>query len=162
VAKKKSEKAEGPQRRVIARNKRARHAYHLEVTVEAGLVLKGSEVKSLREGHMTIDQAYARIANGEAWLVDADIPSYLNASWNDHLPKRPRKLLLHRSEIRKLEARLRQAGRTLVPLEVYFNERGIAKILIAVGIGRRTHDKRQNLARKDAEREMQRVSRNRR
>lgn len=157
MGKKDRKKEAGPQ--VVARNRRARFDFHLELTVEAGLALQGTEVKSLRTGHVSLEQAFGRIVDGEAWLIDADIPEYLPGSWSNHDRRRRRKLLLHRREIDKLEGALEAGGKTLVPLEIYFNEKGIAKLKLAVGTGKKSHDKRQDLATKDARREIAKVMR---
>jgi SsrA-binding protein len=156
---KKPKKDEKPANLVVVRNRRARFDYHLELTVEAGIALQGTEVKSLRARLASLDQAWARVFDREVFLVDANIPEYLPGSWTNHLPKRKRKLLLHRSEIRKIEDLLKPGGRTLVPLEIYFTPKGIAKVLLAVATGKKHHDKREALAKKDAEREISRALR---
>ncbi|MAG57818.1 MAG: SsrA-binding protein [Planctomycetes bacterium] len=141
---------------VVARNRRARHDYEVEETVEAGIVLAGTEVKGLRAGRAAIDQAYARIVNGEVWLIDANIPEYAAASFMNHRPQARRKLLLHRRQIQKIETRLQGSGRTLIPLQIHFTERGIAKVVIAIARGRRRQDKRSEAAKREAGREIQR------
>jgi len=146
-----------PRHRVVARNRRARFEYDLEATVEAGIALLGTEVKALREGQASLEQAYCRIDAGEVWLVDANIPPYQPAGWANHEPTRRRKLLLHASQIRKLAASLKVRGRTLIPLRLYFNERGMVKLEIAVAVGRKRHDKRQAMAERDARREVDRA-----
>src|SRR5436309_2223548 len=144
-------------RKLIAQNKKARHDYHLEDVFEAGLVLQGTEVKSLRAGRASLVDAYAHIKNGEVWLENAHIPEYDQGSWTNHEPRRSRKLLLHRDEIAKLIGKTKESGQTLVPLSMYFKD-GKAKVEIALGRGKRAYDKRQTLAARDAEREIARAS----
>lgn len=140
--------------KVVARNRRAKHDYTLEETVEAGIALVGTEVKSLREGTASIAQAYARISGNEVWLLGASIPEYGAGSWTNHQPERKRKLLLHRRQITKLTKAVQKSGRTIVPLQIHFNERGIAKVLLAVATGRKHHDKRQEASKREAQREI--------
>ena len=142
----------------IARNPRARHDYHLLEVWEAGLVLTGTEVKSLRAGKASLGEAYAHVRNEEVWLEWMSISPYLAGSYNNPPPARSRKLLLHKSEIRKLIGGTTQKGLTLVPLELYFKD-GIAKVAIALARAKRTHDKREELKRRTAEREMSRALR---
>jgi len=142
-------------RKLIAQNKKARHDYHLEDHYEAGLVLTGTEVKSLRAGRASLVDAYAHIKDGEVWLENAHIPEYDQGSWTNHEPRRARKLLLHRSEIGKLIGKTKESGLTLVPLALYFKD-GKAKVEIALARGKRTYDKRQTLAARDAAREIER------
>ena len=146
----------------IARNPRARHEYHLLETWEAGLVLTGTEVKSLREGKASLGEAYAHVLRGEVWLEGLTISPYAPGSYNNPPPARSRKLLLHRREIRRLIGTTTQKGLTLVPLELYFNDRGVAKIAIALARAKKLHDKREALRQRDAEREMARTVRGRR
>ncbi|MEW5932365.1 MAG: SsrA-binding protein SmpB [Bacillota bacterium] len=142
--------------RVVTENRRARHDYHVEDTVEAGLCLLGSEVKSLRQGAVSLQDSYAEIRQGEVFLVNAHIAPYRAAAFfGHHDPKRPRKLLLHRGEIRRLEARVRQRGYTLVPLRIYFRG-GRAKVEIGLARGKRLYDRRREIAERDARREAQR------
>jgi SsrA-binding protein len=148
-------------RKVIASNRRARHDYAIEEVVEAGLVLTGTEVKSLRAGRATLTDGYAQISGGEAWLHGVHIPQYTHGTWTNHEPRQARKLLLHRKEIDKLSRSLEQPGRTLVPLSLYFSD-GKAKVEIALARGKRQYDKRQDLARRDAAREVDRALRQRR
>jgi SsrA-binding protein len=148
-------------RKVIARNRRARHDYHIEDTYEAGLVLTGTEVKSLRLGRASLADGFAQISDGEAWLHNVHIPEYIQGTWTNHTPRRIRKLLLHRSEIDRLVSKTTEQGLTLVPLELYFKD-GHVKVEIAVARGKRTYDKRQDLAKRDAAREMDRALRRRR
>jgi len=145
----------------VARNKRARHDYHILETWEAGLVLTGPEVKSLRDGRANLGDAYAIVNDGEVYLLNMHIAPYEQASYNNVEPTRTRKLLLHRREIRKMIGAVERQGLTLVPLELYFKN-GRAKVALALGKGKKEHDKREDLAKKDAEREMARaVSRRR-
>jgi len=159
TSKSRKQDRDGPYRRIIARNKRARHDYAVEQTYEAGLMLLGSEVKTLRGGKASIKEAHARIRRGEAWLLNCNIPEYSFSNQFNHAPKRERKLLLHRSELRKLEAKTKIGGYTLVPLEIYFDERGKVKVLIGLARGKRQHDKRQSLRLAEHEREMGRQAR---
>ena len=148
-------------RKVIASNRRARHDYLIEDTIEAGLVLTGTEVKSLRAGHASLTDGFAQISDGEAWLHNVHIPQYLLGTWTNHEPRRIRKLLLHRKEIDRLAQRTAEQGLTLVPLSLYFSD-GKAKVELGIGRGKRSYDKRQDLARRDAAREMDRALRRRR
>ena len=146
--------------KVLLRNKKARHDYFVERTIEAGLVLQGSEVKSLREAKAVMSDAYAMINNGEAWLVNFQVTEYPWANHWNHAPKRDRKLLLHRREIDKLEEASSQAGYTLLPLEVYIKN-GRIKVLIGVCKGKKQYDKRQDQKKKDAQREVEAALRRR-
>ncbi len=141
---------------VICRNKRAFHEYAISDTLECGLVLTGTEVKSLREGAANLEDAYAKIEDGELWLIGSDIPEYSMGNRMNHKPKRPRKLLLHKREIGKFAGKASQRGFTLVPLRMYF-KRGRAKVELAVAKGKQTHDKRQDLKKADAQREIRRA-----
>ena len=147
------------ERTVIARNRRARHDYHIEDVVEAGIVLTGTEVKSLRGGRAAIAESYADAKNGEIWLINANIPEYLQASRFNHAPKRPRKLLLHKRQIRKLAAAVEREGMTIVPLRLFFNEKGRAKLDIALGRGKKLHDKRETEKKRSWDRERGRLMR---
>ena len=142
--------------KVVATNRRARHDYSIVDTYEAGLVLLGSEVKSLRAGRMELKDSYAVIDNGEAYLVGAHIAPYDFAREGGHDPERRRKLLMHKSEINRLAGILAEKGLTLVPLQVYFKD-GKAKIELGLAKGKRTYDKRETLKRREAEREMDRL-----
>jgi SsrA-binding protein len=144
--------------RDIAQNRRARFEYEILDTVEAGLVLIGTEVKGMRERGATIGDAYVVIRNGEAWLVGATIPEYSNATHMSHEPQRTRKLLLHRREIDRLSHRLNEKGLALVPLRLYFHE-GRAKIELGLGRGKSAYDKRQTIAKRDAQRDIARAVR---
>lgn len=141
--------------KLIAQNRKARHEYLIEDTVEAGLQLVGTEVKSCREGKVSLTDAYAAVRDGEAWLLQCHINPYSHGNRQNHDPMRPRKLLLHRSEIARLDEEVSQGGRTLVPLRLYFKH-GIAKAEIAVARGKKTYDKRQSEAKRDADRQIQR------
>ena len=144
----------------VARNKRARFDYHLLETFEAGLVLKGTEVKSLREGKASIADAYGIVRDGEVFLLNAHIQPYAKGGYVNHEPTRSRKLLLHRREVRRLIGAVERQGLTLIPLELYFRK-GIAKVALALAKGKKLHDKRDTEKQRDAEREMARVSRTR-
>jgi SsrA-binding protein len=140
----------------IARNKRAFHDYHVLDTLECGIVLTGTEVKSLREGSCSLEDAYAKIEGREVWLIGSDIPEYAMGNRLNHKPKRPRKLLLHRREIGKFAGKASQRGFTLVPLRMYFKG-GRAKVELAVARGKQLVDKRQDLKKADADREIRRA-----
>lgn len=131
------------QSRTVAENRRARFDYHLDETFDAGVVLVGSEVKSLRDGRASIQDAYAAEQDGEIWLINSHIPEYHGANRFNHEPRRQRKLLLKHKEIGKLIGSLKRGGVTLVPLTIYFNERGRAKVKIALARGKKLHDKRE-------------------
>lgn len=143
---------------MIAQNKKARHDYHIDDVYEAGLVLTGTEVKSLRAGRASLVDGYAVIKDGEAWLMGVHIPEYTEGTWTNHEPRRPRKLLMHRLEIQRLVGKTKETGLTLVPLALYFKD-GKAKIEIALARGKKLHDKRQALADKQASREVARALR---
>ena len=147
--------AKGDGTKLIAQNKKARHNYLIEDTVEAGLVLVGTEVKSCREGKVNLADSYASVRDGEAWLLQCHISPYSHGNRENHEPMRPRKLLLKHHEIVRLQEKVAQEGRTLVPLRLYFKH-GLAKAEIAVGRGKQLHDKRQAEATRDAERSMRR------
>ncbi|MDE5641117.1 SsrA-binding protein SmpB [Bifidobacterium castoris] len=145
---------------VVARNKRARHDYEIEDRYEAGVALTGTEVKSLREGRASLAEAFISIdKRGEIWLEGANIPEYLNGTWNNHAPKRKRKLLLHAAQIEKLGRQIQAKGYTIVPLSIYFNKDGRAKIEIALARGKKEYDKRQALREEQDKREAQRMLR---
>jgi SsrA-binding protein len=143
-------------RKLVAQNRKARHDYHVESTVEAGLVLTGTEVKSLRAGRATLTDGYATIDNGEVWLRGVYIPEYDLGTWTNHEPRRARKLLLRRDEIRKMESKVKAKGFTLVPLSLYFKD-GFAKVEIALATGRKGQDKRHAIAEREAKREAERA-----
>jgi SsrA-binding protein len=142
-------------RQMIAQNRKARHDYTIDRVFEAGLVLTGTEVKSLRDGKASLTDSYAHVRDGEAWLLGAHIPEYVLGTWTNHEPRRPRKLLLHKNEIAELIRETAQGGSTLVPLALYFKD-GKVKIEIALGRGKRTYDKRADMAERDARREVAR------
>jgi len=142
--------------RVVADNRKARFNYFIDETFEAGVALTGTEVKSLRQGKATIGESYADTRGGEIWLINSNIPEYQQANRFNHAPKRPRKLLLHRRQINKLIGAVEREGMTLIPLKLYFNERGRAKLELALARGKQAHDKRQDMARRDAQREVTR------
>lgn len=143
-------------RRLIAQNKRARHDYDILDTYEAGLVLRGTEVKALRAGRASLIDGFAQIADGEIWLHNVHIPEYTEGTWTNHAPRRKRKMLLHRAEIEKLVGKTQEGGLTLVPLSLYWKD-GRAKIEIALARGRKAYDKRHAIAERDAAREISRV-----
>jgi SsrA-binding protein len=139
-------------RRVIAENRKARHDYHVLETWEVGMVLLGTEVKAIREGRVNLRDSYARIENGEAWLLNVHISPYSHRGYAQHAVLRQRKLLLHRHEIRKLAGRTTEKGLTLVPLELYFNK-GRVKVMLALAKGKQLHDKRETIKRREVDRE---------
>ena len=143
-------------RKLIAQNRRARHDYSVDSTYECGIVLTGTEVKSLRAGRATLTDGYATVDDGEVWLRGVHIPEYDQGTWTNHEPRRARKLLLHRDEIRRLEAKTQAKGLTLIPLALYFKD-GRAKVELALASGRRHHDKRQAIAEREAKRETERA-----
>lgn len=147
--------------RVITVNRKAYHNYHIEESFETGIVLKGSEIKSIRAGKVNLSDAYARPENGELWLHNSHIASYDAASYNTHEPVRPRKLLLHRKEIDTLTSKVVQKGLTLVPLKLYIKH-GLAKLELGVARGKKVYDKRETIARRDADREVERAMKYRR
>jgi SsrA-binding protein len=146
--------------RFVAQNRRARHDYHILDTLEAGLNLVGSEVKSLRQGHASIQESFAREVDGEIFLVNAFIPEYAGANRFNHEPKRPRKLLLHRRQVDKLMGSIKREGVTLVPLSIYFNDRGRAKLELGLAKGKNKADKRDSDKQRDWNREKARIMRN--
>ena len=147
-------------RTIVANNKKARHDYVIEDVVEAGLVLSGTEVKALRMGRASLTDGYAAIDHGEAWLENVHIPEYFQGTWNNHAPRRRRKLLLHRDEITRLQSKAQEKGHTLIPLSLYFLD-GRAKVEIALARGKKEYDKRQTLREKQDLRETQRAVRHR-
>jgi SsrA-binding protein len=142
--------------KTIARNKKARHEYYIEDTWEAGIVLTGTEVKSLREGRASLVDGFAQIRDGELWMYNVHIPEYNQGTWNNHAPRRLRKLLLHRSEIQKLIGKTKESGLTLIPLELYFKD-GKAKVELGLARGKRDYDKRQTLLERTMKREAERA-----
>ncbi len=143
-------------RKVIATNRRARHDSAISDTYEAGLVLNGTEVKSLRAGKANLTDAYAEVRDGEVWLVNLHIPEYDQGTWTNHEPRRTRKLLLHAQEISRLIGKTKQSGLTLVPMQLYFKD-GKAKVEIGLGRGKKAYDKRQDLAAREAKRDADRA-----
>tara|TARA_B110000495_G_scaffold189186_1_gene190064 strand:+ start:6253 stop:6762 length:510 start_codon:yes stop_codon:yes gene_type:complete len=159
--KKTDKKNADDQSQVICENRKARHKYEILQQVECGVMLIGSEVKSLREGQISLNEAYVRVENRELWLIGADIAEYRQASFWNHKPKRSRKLLVHRRELDKLSTNAFEKGLTLIPLRMYFNARGIVKVMVAVGRGKNLHDKRQTLKDADNKRRLSREIRDR-
>lgn len=147
--------------KLIAENRRARFDYFLEDTFEAGLALTGTEVKSLRNGRANIAESYADVAGDEIMLINADIPPYTQANRFNHEPRRPRKLLLHRKQIDKLIGAVQREGRTLIPVKLYWNDKGVAKLEIALAKGKKAHDKREAVAERDWQRDKARLLRDR-
>ncbi|HVV29000.1 MAG TPA: SsrA-binding protein SmpB [Rhizomicrobium sp.] len=147
--------------KVIADNRKARFAYAIEDTLEAGILLVGSEVKSLRAGKSTISESYAQAKDGELFLVNAYIPEYMQASRFNHEPRRVRKLLVHKREAARLAAAIQREGMTLVPLKMYFNAKGRAKVELGIARGKKMHDKRQTEKQRDWQRDKARLMRNR-
>lgn len=145
--------------KTVILNKKASFEFLLLQTFTAGIILTGTEVKAIREGKASLSEAYCLITNGEIWLKNMHISEYKQGSYNNHEPKRLRKLLLNRAEIRKIESRLKEKGTTIVPTQLFFNERGFAKIDIAVARGKKMYDKREDLKKKDQEREIRKVVR---
>jgi SsrA-binding protein len=148
-------------RKLIAQNKKARHDYHILDTYEAGLVLTGTEVKSLRQGEGSIAESYATVDGEEVWLINSHIPEYSHGNRLNHQPRRARKLLLKNREIAKLQGAVARQGLTLVPLSIYFNGRGRAKVELALARGKKVHDKRETVKERDWKREQQRLLRQR-
>lgn len=147
--------------KTVAENRRARYDYHIEDSYEAGIALTGTEVKSLRFGEGSIGESYAEVNNGEIWLVNANIPEFSHGNRFNHEPKRPRKLLLHEREIKKLHGAVAREGMTLVPLSIYFNGRGRAKVELALAKGKKAHDKRETIKERDWKREAARILKDR-
>ena len=145
--------------KIAAENRKARHNYHIESTLEAGVQLAGTEVKALREGHATIGESYAHTKDGEIFLVNAYIPEYKAGNRFNHETRRPRKLLLHKREIAKLSQAVEREGMTLIPLKLYFNPKGRAKIELGLAKGKKLHDKRDTEKKRDWEREKGRLMR---
>ncbi len=147
--------------KTVAENRRARFDYFIEETFEAGIALSGTEVKSLRFGEGSIAESYAEVRDGEAWLINANIPEFSHGNRFNHEPKRPRKLLLHQREIEKMIGAVERKGMTLIPLSVYFNTRGRAKVELALARGKQTHDKRATIKERDWKRDKARLMRER-
>ena len=140
-------------RKIIAQNKKARHDYHIDDVYEAGMVLTGTEVKSLRAGRASLIDGFAALKDGEVWLHNVHIPEYTEGTWTNHEPRRTRKLLLHRQEISKLQSKTKEGGHTLVPLSLYFKD-GKAKVEIALARGKKAYDKRASMAEREFTREL--------
>ena len=153
--------AEFDKKKVVAENRRARFDYAIEQVFEAGIALQGTEVKSLRFGEGTIAESYAEVTGGEVWLINANIPEFSHGNRFNHEPKRPRKLLLHAREIEKFVGAVERKGMTLIPLSVYFNGRGRAKVELALARGKQTHDKRATIKDRDWKRDKARIMRER-
>ncbi len=151
----------GTKVKTVAENRRARFDYAIDTVYEAGIALTGTEVKALRFGEGSIAESYAEVKDGQVWLINSNVPEYSHGNRLNHEPKRPRKLLLHEREINKMQAAVARQGMTLVPLSVYFNERGRAKIEIAIAKGRKAHDKREHIKEQDWKREAGRLLRDR-
>jgi SsrA-binding protein len=149
-----------PEKKIVADNRKARYSYAIEDTIEAGIMLLGSEVKSLRGGRSTIAESYAHAKDGELFLVNAYIPEYTMASRFNHEPRRQRKLLVHKNQANKLAAAIQREGMTLIPLRLYFNPKGIAKIELGVAKGKKLHDKRETEKQRDWQRDKARLMRN--
>jgi len=143
-------------RKVIAQNKKARHDYSIADVIECGLVLTGTEVKSLRAGRASLIDGFAMVNKGELWLMGVHIPEYTEGTWTNHTPRRDRKLLVHKQELNKLIGKLKDSGTTLVPLQLYFKD-GRAKVEIAIAKGKKAHDKREAIKEREADREVSRV-----
>ena len=158
-SKKKKSEAQSNEK-LVSENRKARHRYEILDTIECGIVLHGSEVKSLRNGHVSLDESYARVLNGEVWLVGCDIQEYFEASRLNHDARRKRKLLLHRLQIQKFALQAHEKGLSLVPIKIYFKQ-GRAKLLLGLGRGKKLHDKRESLKKADSQRDIQREIRRR-
>lgn len=150
-------KDKNPNAKTVAENRKARFAYEIIDTFEAGLQLTGTEVKSLREGHANIQESYASVEGGEIWLINSYIPEYLQANRFNHEPRRRRKLLLKKREMARMASAVEKEGMTMVPLKIYFNDRGRAKLLLAIARGKKLHDKRETERQRDWAREKARL-----
>ncbi len=156
-----SKKPSGPTVQSISENRKAKFRYEILDSMECGIELKGSEVKTLREGKLSLDEAYIRVQQGAFWLVGADIPHYNNAGMWNHDPRRPRKLLVHKAEFSKFSLRAHERGLTLVPLRMYFNDRGIAKCVMGLVKGKKLHDKREAIKKRETDLALRRTMRGR-
>lgn len=145
--------------KTVVRNKKATREYQIQEKLEAGIVLQGTEVKSVRAGAVQIGDAYVRIYDDEAYLVKANIAEYAQGSWTNHKPDRKRKLLLHKREIRRMRAKIDEKGLTLIPLSLYLNDRGLIKLEVGLGRGKKYHDRREDLKKRDADRDIRRAMR---
>jgi SsrA-binding protein len=150
-------KAKKSKERIVTDNRKARHDYFILETYEAGIALVGTEVKSLREGKANLRDSHARVENGNVFLYNMHISPYQKGGYVNHDPRRPRQLLLHKNEIQKLVGKVQEKGLTLIPLKVYFNERGLAKVALALARGKKSYDKRSDIAARDAKREIERA-----
>lgn len=150
---------EPSQFRLIAENRQARHHYEILEELECGVCLIGSEVKSLRDGKISLNEAYVRVSNEELWLIGADIAEYRQASFYNHLPKRQRKLLVRKRQFEKLSRQVQEKGLSLIPIRIYFNARGLVKLIVGVGRGKKLHDKRETLKKADVQRQISREMR---
>lgn len=159
-SKKKKAPQQDPNEKVVTENRKARHRYEVLDTLECGLVLHGSEVKSLRNGHVSLEESYARVKKGEVWLVGCDIQEYFEANRMNHDQRRARKLLMHRVQVQKFANQAHENGLALVPLKLYF-KKGRAKLLLGLCKGKKMHDKRESLKKADSKRDMQREMRRR-
>ncbi len=153
---------EAAAKKIVCQNRKARHDYFILEKVEAGMVLVGTEVKSLRLGRANLKDSYARIKNGEVFVLNLHIGAYPFAARGNHDPLRPRKLLLHVHEIRRLTGKVEEKGQALIPLEIYFNKRGHAKVTLALAKGKRKYDKRESIRKREEDRELQRAKRDHR
>lgn len=156
---KKADAAAQPKIRMLSENRKARHQFDILETLECGLMLTGSEVKSLRDGKVSLNEAYGRVRGGEVWLMGCDIPEYAQATLWNHAPKRPRKLLMHKKQVEKFANKAKEKGLTLMPLRIYFNDRGIAKVEMGLGRGKKLHDKRESTKKADVQRDLARAKR---
>ena len=145
--------------KTISENRKARHEYEVLDSLECGIMLQGSEVKSLRSGKVSLEEAYGRVKGGGLWLIGCEIPEYAQATIWNHAPKRPRQLLIHKREVTKFAQRAKEKGLTLVPLRFYFNERGFAKVLLGLCRGKKLHDKRDTMKKADMKRDIDRAMR---
>ena len=161
TAKKAAAKQQGSGVKLVSENRKARHRYEIIDSVECGMMLMGSEVKSMRDGKLSLDEAYIRVNKNELWLIGADIGHYSNAGMWNHDPRRPRKLLVHAREYDNFAGKALERGLTLIPLRVYFNDRGIAKCVMGLVKGKKLHDKRETLKKRDSDRGLQRMMRGR-
>jgi SsrA-binding protein len=157
--KKKNDQKPTSGKRTISENRKARHRFNVLETLECGIQLVGSEVKSLRDGKISLEEAYGRVRDGEVWLVGCDIPEYKQANEWNHEPRRPRKLLLHQREINKFARQAHEKGLTLVPLRIYFNARGLVKLQLGLCRGRQLHDKREKIKKAEMNRDVKRAIR---
>ncbi|SMP39592.1 SsrA-binding protein [Neorhodopirellula lusitana] len=157
----KASKKNEPTVTMVSENRKAKFRYEILDSIECGMMLLGSEVKSMREGNLSLDEAHIRVTNGELWLIGADLAQYTNAGLWNHDPRRPRKLLVHQKEFDKFAGRAFERGLTLIPLRVYFNARGIAKCVMGLVKGKKLHDKRESIKQRDTDRGLQRAMRRR-